>query len=182
MERTVKKDVLRVLKKAQRAINNGDANQLRLLSDQIIHDASVFQDKDSLSAAVLIYAISKLTERWGFDSEYAEQARNLLGSANFCLEEGREADYRDEIKKLFELVASVDKEFRIYIDKVLEKAQIKKGSTLHEHGLSVARAADLLGVGQWELMSYVGKTRMHDEFPTPTGVEQRIKFARSLFE
>jgi hypothetical protein len=182
MEKAVKKDILTVLKKAQRYINRGEPSMLKKLSDQTIHNAGIFQDKDSLSTAVIIYAASKLLDRWGFESEHAEQIRNLMGSAHFCLSEGRLSDYRDEMKKLFELTASVDKEFRIYIDKVLEKAQIKKGSRLHEHGLSVARAADLLGIGQWELMSYVGKTRMHDEFPTETGVEHRLKFTRSLFE
>jgi hypothetical protein len=182
MEKAVKKDILTVLKKAQRCINSGDSKRLKQLSDHTIRNASVFQDKDSLSAAVIMYAISKLLERWGFESEYAEQARNLLGSAHFCLDEGRIGDYRDEMKKLFEFTASVEKEFRLYIDKVIEKAQIKKGSRLYEHGISVARAADLLGVGQWELMSYIGKTRIHDEFPTVTNVEQRLKVARSLFE
>ena len=35
----------------------------------------------------MVYAISKLLERWGFDSEYAEQLRNQLGSAQFSIEQ-----------------------------------------------------------------------------------------------
>jgi hypothetical protein len=184
--KAVRKDLLKVLKKAQRYINKGDSKQLKDLSDYTIHNASIFQDSDSLSMAVVIYAFSKLLERWGSESEYAEQARNLLGSVYFSLEQDKTDEYRDKMKKVFEFASSVEKEFKLYIEKVVEKAQIKKGSRLYEQGLSVARAADLLGIGQWELMSYIGKTRIHDEtLPAAeamTSVEQRLAYARSLFD
>ena len=178
----VKKDLLKVLKKAQRYINSGNSRKLKHLSDYTIHNASIFQDSDSLSMAVVIYAISKLLERWGFDSEYAEEARNLLGSMLFSLEEDNTDEYRDKMNKVSEFAASADKKFRLYVDKVMEKAQIKKGSKLYEQGISAARSADLLGIGQWELVSYIGKTRIHDEVEKITGVEQRLQFARALFE
>lgn len=182
MPNSVKKEILRVLKKAQRNINSGDSNKLKILSDATIRNASVFQDPDSLSIAVIVYAISKLLERWGFESEYADQARNLLGSAQFSLEQNRLDEYRDKMKKVFEFTASVEKEFKLYIDKVIEKARVKKGSRLYEHGISAARAAEMLGIGQWELLSYIGKTRIYDEAAVPTDVAQRLNLARQLFE
>ncbi|MBI5880780.1 hypothetical protein HZB90_01480 [archaeon] len=178
----VRKDLVKVLKRAQRCINNKDSNKLKRISEFTIDIAGVFQDQDSLSLAVVMYAISKLLERWGYESEYADEARNLLGSAEFSLEEGKFDEYRDKIKKVFEFTSSVDKEFRIYIDHVLEKARIKKGSMLYEHGISAARAAELLGIGQWELLSYIGKTRIHDAVEITPDVEQRLKFARTLFD
>lgn len=181
MPKAVKKDVLQVLKKAQIYINQRHSKKLKHLSDNTIHNASVFQDADSLSIAVVIYAISKLLERWGFDSEYADQARNLLGSAQQSLEQDDIKEYRDKMKKVFEFTASIDDKFKLYIDRVIEKASVKKGSRLYEHGISIERAADLLGIGQWELMSYIGKTRIHDETEKISGVKERIEFARSLF-
>lgn len=180
--KAVKKDLERVLKRAQRFINTNNSNELKRLSEYTIQNASVFQDSDSLSAAVVIYAISKLLERWGFDSEYAEQARNLLSSAQFSLEQDKDEEYRDSMKKLFEFASSVDKEFKLYVDKVIEKARVKKGSSLYEHGISAARAAELLGIGRWELMSYIGKTRIHDEAEAAPNTEQRLILARSLFK
>jgi hypothetical protein len=184
--KAVRKDLLQILRKAQRYINSKDSKKLKHLSDFTIHNTSIFQDPDSLSIAVVVYAISKLLERWGFDSEYSEEARNLLGSAQFLLEQDKLKEYRDEVKKLVEFTSTVDKAFKLYVEQVLEKAQIKKGSRLYEHGISAARAADLLGIGQWELMSYIGKTRIHDEptevQPEASGVEQRLNYARSLFE
>ncbi|NQU79855.1 hypothetical protein HQ545_08880 [Candidatus Woesearchaeota archaeon] len=180
--KAVKKDLLYVLNKAQKLINKGDSKQLKHISDQTIQNASVFQDKDSLTLAVVIYAISKLLERYGFESEYAEEERNLLGSAYFSLEQDNYADYRDKMKHVMEFTARVEKEFKLYIEQVLEKALVKKGGGLYERGISMARAAELLGIGQWELMSYIGKTRIHDEVDDILGVEQRIEFARSLFK
>ena len=180
--KAVKKDLLQVLKKAQRYINKGYSKKLKYLSDYTIRNASVFQDSDSLSIAVIIYALSKLLERWGFDSEYAEEARSFLSSAYFSLDENNLDEYRDKIKKLFEFTSAIDDKFKLYIDKVIEKAQVKKGSKIYEHGISVARAAEMLGIGQWELMSYIGKTIIHDESEIISDVKQRLKFARSLFE
>jgi hypothetical protein len=181
MPKAVRKDLLKVLKKAQRYINSQDSKKLKHLSEFSIDTAGVFQDQDSLAVAVVMYAISKLLERWGFESEYADEARNLLGSSQFLLEQGKFGEYRDEIKKLFEFTSAIDKQFRVYLDHVLEKARIKKGSTLYEHGISAARASELLGIGQWELLSYIGKTRIHDAIETVPDVEQRLKFARTLF-
>lgn len=178
----VRKDILTVLKKAQKCISKGNSLRLKELSDYTISNAGIYQDTDSLSIAVIIYAISKLLERWGFDSEYSDELRELLASAEFSLKENKEDDYREQIKKISEFVSTVEKSYRIYVEKVIEKAQVKKGSRLYEQGISAAKAASLLGIGQWELMSYVGKTNIHDDVEIKVSAEQRLKFARSLFE
>ena len=181
MPKAVKKDILQVLKKAQRYINQRHSKKLKHLSDHTIRNASVFQDPDSLSIAVIIYAFSKLLERWGFDSEYADEARELLASAQLSLEQSNVGAYRDKMKTMFGFTSSIEDKFKLYVDRVIEKASIKKGSRLYEQGISVEKAADLLGIGQWELMSYIGKTRIHDETGAVSGVKERLEFARSLF-
>ena len=180
--KAVRKDLLAVLKKAQRHINSRDSKKLKHISDYAIHNTSIFQDSDSLSLAVLMYAVSKLLERWGFGGEYAEQIRNLLGSAQLQLEQDNVEGYREEIKKLVELVSTVEKQFKLYVEKVIEKAQIKKGSKLYEHGISMAQAASLLSVSQWDLMNYVGKTKISDTFREAVPIGERLKFTRGLFE
>ncbi len=176
-----KKSIIQVLKKGQRYINRKDSKKLKHLSDHTIDNASIYQDPDSLTVAVLIYAISKLLERWGFDSEYSEQVRNMLGSAQESLEHDKLEEYKEKMKRISDFTATLDKKYRLYVERVLDKAQIKKGSRLYEHGISAARAADLLGIGRWELMSYIGKTRIHDEDGKVSHVERRLNLARSLF-
>ena len=181
MPKSVKSEIIRVLKKAQRLINKQNSKSLKILSEETIKNASIFQDADSISLAVAMYAISKLLERWGYESEHAEQIMNELSSAQFSLEEERVDEFRDKFKKVFEFIGAVDKRFREYIDKVIEKAEIKKGSRLYDQGISVGRAAELMGIGQWELMSYVGKTRISEDIRQTTEVKQRLDFARTLF-
>ncbi|MFH1668866.1 MAG: hypothetical protein ABIA62_02980 [Candidatus Woesearchaeota archaeon] len=177
----IKKDLVRILKKAQRYINSGDSNKLKSISENAIYNLTVYQDEDSLSLAVILYAISKLLERWGFDSEHAEQTRVLLGSAQFSVENDDPLEYREKMKNLFDFISTVEKESKIYVEKVIEKAQIKKGTSIYAQGISIARVADLFGIGQWELLSYIGKTRIHDEPQQKSDVAERLRFARSLF-
>ena len=69
----------------------------------------------------------------------------------------------------------------MYIHEVINQAQIKKGCKLCEHGISIARASEVLGISQWELMHYIGKTTLIDQFSEPVNVTKRLKIARSMF-
>jgi len=179
--KAVRKDLLSVMKKAQRLLNTGKTKQLKHLSDHSIKNITIFQDQDSMGMAVVIYALSKLLERWGVESEYAQQARELLGSAQFSLDQNKVDEYREKMDKLTDFVSTIDQSFKVYVQKVIEKAHIKKGSSLYEYGISAARSAELLGIGPWELMSYVGKTRIHDEPDMTSDTAQRLMYTRSLF-
>ena len=57
-----------------------------------------------------------------------------------------------------------------------------KGGKLYAHGLSVGQAASLLGISQYELMSYIGKTQISDVFPEEgMSVAKRTAYAKKLF-
>ncbi|MFC1723654.1 hypothetical protein ACFL0V_05935, partial [Nanoarchaeota archaeon] len=116
------------------------------------------------------------------ETEYPEDIRNYLSGAQFALEQQSLSEYRKQMDKTTDFIASVDKQFKQYVEKVLDKAQVKKGSSLYERGISIAKAADLFGVGQWELMSYVGKTKIHDKQESRTRVGEKIRYARALFK
>ncbi|MFQ5474426.1 MAG: hypothetical protein ACE5DM_01190 [Candidatus Nanoarchaeia archaeon] len=180
MEERIKKDILAALSEVISSINKRDFQALRPLSDRTIVKASALQDADSVSLAVVIYALSKVVERSREYDFLRYVAPQLVKCVHF-LKIDADAGYRNSIKSLFKLISSHDNRFKLYIDEVINKAQIKKGSKLHEHGISMARAAEVLGIGQWELMTYIGKTRIHDEFIGRVEVRKRLVFARSLF-
>src|SRR3989344_5486301 len=58
-----KEHVLEVLQNTKKAARNEDIIELKSLSDQTIHTASIEQDSDNVIVAVVIYALSKLIER-----------------------------------------------------------------------------------------------------------------------
>ena len=70
---------------------------------------------------------------------------------------------------------------KLYVQEVINQAQIKKGSKLCEHGLSCSKSAEILGISQWELMNYIGKTKLSEEEHDIVDLRTRIDYARGLF-
>ena len=65
-----------------------------------------------------------------------------------------------------------------YIQDVLKKAAINKGSRIYEHGVSMGQTAKLLGITPWELAEYSGQTGSADvNLSITLDVKKRIKNA-----
>ena len=183
MNETIQRDIIAILSDAidiLKVKEEKDITELKELSNHTIHNASIFQDEDSVSVAILAYSLSKIIERKGYELD----CRNILfflNKAKECLSQNRIDDYRKIIKKTFSIISGVDSKLKLYIEEVINQAQIKKGSKIYEHGVSLARAAEILGVSQWELMFYIGKTKIIDKTKETIDVKDRLKFARRLF-
>lgn len=177
MEELVKKDILNIIEKTLEAIKEGNLGNLEKLSNHTIHNASIFQDEHSISIAVIIWSISKILNRIGSDNILV----NLLDEALRELRDGDIGSYSDTIRTLTQHLHSLDKKANLYLQEVLKRAQIKKGSKLYDHGISLGRASELLGISQWELMSYVGKTNLSDEDSKGVSIKKRLDFSRRLF-
>ena len=79
------------------------------------------------------------------------------------------------------MIMDTDQKLKHYIDQVIDFAEVKKGSKIYDHGISLAQTASLLGATQWELMEYLGTTTIEDHFREETSVEKRLQTARKLF-
>lgn len=183
MDEIVKKDALQILNRVidiLRVKEEKDLAELKELSNHTVHNASVFQDEISVSVAVLIYALSKIIERKENNLDYG-YIRKFLEKAVRHLQNNEEAQFSRIIKKVFSRISKIDSKLKLYIQEVINQAQIRKGYKLYAHGLSCAKAAEILGVSQWELMGYIGKTKLNEATPLIIDVKARIKFARGLF-
>ena len=179
----IKKDILAVLSELVEIFKvkeETDIIQIKELSNHVIHNASVFQDEDSISVAVLIYSLSKIMERQQKGLDY-NKVLSMLNSCILNLKNNEDEAFRKLIKNIFNFIRTIDAKLKLYIHEVINQAQIKKGCKLCEHGISVARASEVLGISQWELMHYLGKTTLIDQFSEPVNVLKRLKIARSLF-
>jgi len=181
MDRVLKRDIISVLTKALSLIKKQDFLALKGLSNHVIHDASILQNKDSIQIAVVVYALAKILER---EKEHGHSVSShiniLIEKALNHLVDNDEEDYRNEIKNLLKKISDTDQQLFMYIQRVIEKANVVKGSNLYKHGISLGRASEILGISQWELMSFVGKTRIADEEKI-TDVTKRLSFAKKLF-
>lgn len=183
MQDIVKKDIIEVLEKLAGILKvkeDSDIVEMKELSNHVIHNASVFQDEDSISIAVLIYALSKVIERKQKDTDY-NKLISMLNSGISSLKNSNDEEFRKSIKNIFNFIRTMDERLRLFIHEVINQAQIKKGCRLCEHGISIARSSEVLGISQWELMHYVGKTTLMDQYSEPVNALKRLKMARGLF-
>ncbi|HZX44266.1 MAG TPA: hypothetical protein VFF28_01140 [Candidatus Nanoarchaeia archaeon] len=182
MDENVRNDIISVLNDAAdilTAEQERDAADLIELSNHTIHNASIFQDEDSISVAIFIYALSKVIERREGQLNYGF-IRKMIIAARDDIKSERADLFRNSMKKAFDFISSLDSKLKLYVEEVIKQAEIRKGSKLYAHGISLARTAEILGVSQWELMAYVGNTRLTDS-AGGLSVKQRILYARSLF-
>lgn len=175
----VRQDILTILLDAFNCIKTGGprvALELKGLSNRTIHDASIYQDNDSISIAVLIYSLSKIIAR---HNKIEGNAIKWLEEAFSALEKNRITKYRHMIQKLFDWVKAQDSQFSKYLTEVVTQAKLKKGGKLFDHGVSIAQAGEILNVSQWELVDYMGHTKYQDD--SIGNVRERLAFARKLF-
>ncbi len=180
MHPIVQKDILAILPKAIGALQQKDFVLLTELSNRTIHDASIYQDDDSITSAILMYALSKLAQRCCEAGIAYADIQNSLKKAYTELKSGKIDNYRMQMKSLFALVQKADNRMKLYVEEVLNKARVKKGSKLHEHGISIARTAEILGISQWELQSYIGKVFLKGVEEMKENVKKRLDNARQL--
>jgi len=187
MKDVVREDILAILDDALDAIKDNDIQKLRDISDHTIHDSSIYQDKYSISIAVVMYSLSKIFQKnmykqfKGWKRFYESCMKNLNESKSALLKNDIDS-YDKELKDLYKDISGLEHKLGIYITEVLNQAQIKKSGKVYEHGLSVGRAAELLGVSKWELMRYLGQTKIIDSQPLATkSVKERLKFTKKLF-
>ncbi len=176
----VKKDVVDILKEAITALNNNQHHKLSELSNHVIHDASIYQDSDSLTIAVFVYALSKVVQRCcERNIDYTSIVPKLTSLLN-SLQQDNYKKYNRELQSVMRFIEKIDDKLKLYIEEVMDKAKIKKASKLHEHGLSIGRTAEILGISQWDLLNYIGKTEVAPVREMKR-INERLNYARELF-
>ena len=183
----VKRDILDVLRTSLKAIKENNLPLLREQSFRTVHNSSIYQDEYSISISVLMYSVFKVLEKNKFKQhkKWANFKKILMSemrqSINY-LSKGEMKRYSASLKKIITNLTKLDKDVGSYIDDVMKSTRIKKASNIHKHGLSVGRAAELLGVSKWDLLPYFGQTRTYDTKDNISkSVKDRLIFARRAF-
>lgn len=179
MDYIIRKDILRIITKVNAGLKRGDAVFLSKTSNEINHNSSIFQDEDSIKLAVVVYALSKVIDR--SKGKVETYFKDCFRKAKQFLKVDDYIAYRKEISKVVKRISELDKGMREYILHIYNQAEIKKGSKLLSNGISLARVSELMGISQWELMNYAGKTNISDTFGSDRKMNNRLKYARGLF-
>lgn len=176
-----------VLKKVLLALETKNYVEIKKLSDNIIHSASIDQDPDVISVAVIIYSLSKLIERESYRDykSWPRFYRNYVGGIKDminALEKDNIEEFRRQVNLIRGDINQISGDLKIFISDVFRRARINKASKIYEHGISMETTAKILGISVWELAEYAGRTRIGDiNLAVTMPIKQRIKLAERVF-
>jgi len=180
-------NVLRILREAKKFVEEDKPNELKSLSNQTVHAATIAQDADNVIVAVLIYSIGKVMERDhyrtmdGWKDFYDAVIKNLELAA-VALEKKSIDNARIYLGRIRNSLNKIEGDLGVYVKDVFRKAEINKAFKLHEHGLSTEKTAEMLGVSLWDLASYIGQSHIGDSKVAITmPAKDRVKIAEEMF-
>jgi len=179
VNKEVKRDILKVLTSVIDLVKKGDYARVSSWSNRVIHSASVYQDDDTVTVAVLVYMLGKVFQDCCEKGVELPEVLPKLEQAVHYLRNNNHNAFHVLLKKLLADLSNYDDKLKVYIQEVLTRAKIKKGSGMYHHGLSIARTAELLGLSQWELQEYIGI--MRDKHYEGLPIKKRLERARRLF-
>ena len=180
-------NILRILRETKRLVEEDKANELKILSNQTVHAATISQDADNVVVAVLVYSLGKVMEREhyremeGWNEFYNAVIKNL-GEAAKKLEADDIVGARKNLGMIRNSLNKITGDLGRYIKDVFRKAEINKAFKLYEHGLSSEATAELLGVSLWDLASYIGQSHIGDaKIAISMPAKDRVKIAEDIF-
>ncbi len=183
-----RENILKIFRETKEAVSRGDSAKIKNLSDQTTHAASLTHDPDNIAAAVIIYSLSKIIEREdyrklpGWDKFYSVYV-DCIDKVITALEKEDDEAFRKHVKMIRSAMEKASGKLKVYIQEVFRRAEINKASRIYEHGISMEKTANLLGVSLFELASYAGAKEGSDIPESVTiSVKQRVKFAMEMFE
>ena len=180
-------NILRILRETLRLIKEDKAQELKTLSGQTIHSATISQDGDNIVVAVLVYSLGKILERThyrdmeGWSGFYSTVTKNLELAIK-ALEKEDIKNVRIYLGRIRNSLNKISGDLGRYIKDVFRKAEINKAFKLYEHGLSSEQTAELLGVSLWDLASYIGQSSIGDsKIAISMPVAKRVQIAEEIF-
>lgn len=182
MKEAVKKEILYDLQEVIKIIKVkevGDIEQLKQLSNHAIEDVALHKDLDMISVTVLIYSIYKVVQC--IRDEARQKLLRQLSSAVSSLQQNNFGKYNKHIRASFRIVRQCSNKVKEHLQDVMQAARIKKGTALLEHGLSIGQAAGLMGLSNWDLQDYAGKTTSLDVHSEKVSALKRLQIAERIF-
>ena len=175
---TVKEDLISILNEAMNALERKDTFLLKEVSNHIVHCSSIFQTPETVKTAVVIYALSKIQERGIIINP---EVINRLNEGKKAIEKEDTLTYLKVLETIFKDIAKLDAKLNLYVQQVISEAKIKKATKIYEHGISLAQTAEVAGTSLWDLMDYIGKTKISEQTTDAVSVKKRLQTARELF-
>lgn len=182
MNEAVKKEILEILSKTINVLEvkeEKDIEELKGISDQAVEGVALHKDLDIISVTVLVYSLYKIAKR--ISSKDYQGILKELKFAKDALEQGNLGKYNRGIKLVYNAVRKCNAKIKEHLQDVMHAARIKKGAVLLQKGLSLGQAAGLMGLSNWDLQQYAGKTIVTESRHEAVPAKKRIITAFKIF-
>jgi len=156
-----------------------DIEELKTLSEEAIEDVALYKDLDLVSVTVLIYSLYKIVK-----CVPEQDYEDILTEIKFAKKElasGNLGTYNKNIRSLFNRIKKCNAKVKVHLQDVMEAAKIKESSFLLHKGLSIGQAAGLMGLSNWDLQQYAGKTISLEQNRERLSAKKRMIVALKLF-
>ncbi len=182
MKEVLKKDILNILDKTISILEvreHKDFEELKLLSDQAVESVALHKDLDVISITVLVYSIYKIAKDM-LPQNYKDLLTELKSTKKY-LEKNQFRNYNNSIKTLFNIVRRSNTKVKEHLEDVMHAARIKKSAVLLTKGLSIGQAAGLMGLSNWDLQQYAGRTTSLEQHKEAVPATKRMMTALKIF-
>jgi len=182
-----KENILRIFEETKEAIKEENGSKLSDLSNQTNNTASRTHDPDNIAVAVIVYSLSKIVERKKYRqypgwNEFYKTVTSAIDSSIVALKKDDEKKVHANLNLITKVIGKLSGKLKQYIQDVFRKASINKASKIYEHGISMEKTAELLGITLFELASYAGQKDLPHPVPErSTDVRSRIKLVMEMF-
>ena len=182
MKEVIRTEILYDLTNARKILQQEDPQdvaELKELSDHAIDDVAAHKDLDLVAITVLIYSLYKIGPC--ILGKNRSELLNGLTLAIESLQEYQFGRYNSAVKGVYAIVQKCNVKVKEHLDDIMHAAKVKKGAVLLGKGLSLGQAAGLMGLSNWDLQVYAGKTTAISEHKENIPVDKRLKIALQLF-
>jgi hypothetical protein len=179
-------NILRILKETLNAIQKDNPEPLKDLSNQTIHSAST-GNPDNITVAIIVYSLGKILSRNDYKklkgwSTFQKTIISSLKKSITYLEKNEVEKFRENFIFIRKAINKLSGKLKKYIEEIFKKAEIAKGSRIYEHGISLGKTAQMLGISMYELQNYAGQTGISEVSLNKTiNPKTRIKMLEELF-
>lgn len=179
MKNKVKKDIISVLDSSYKAIKDEKYHKLKDISKRVIHNISIYQDRDSVTISTLIYSLYKIMPKSpGLKPFILKSLMDLKRS----LVKNNFSSFNHINKSIIDEIQDRNYSLKEYIQSVFEQASLKKGAHAVYHGLSIAKVAKTFNISRWELQSYLGNAGLIDDYIKEYDYEEKLNILYDFFE
>ena len=156
-----------------------DVEKLKKLSNKGIETVALYKDMDLISVTVLIYSLYKIitcvsADDYQYLLKDLEKAKLNLEKRNFTM-------YNKSVRLIYKIIHKCDAKVKDHLSNVLHAAKVKKSAVLLSKGLSIGQAAGLMGLSNWDLQTYAGKTTAYEAHHEAVRADQRLLNAFKIF-